>query len=89
MNERIIELAKQAEEYAFGEIDKIQGPAGMFFSKRTFDKSFREKFAHLIVQECANLLVKEAKSSHDEGSETYDTLIRESNWMKRYFGVTE
>ena len=78
MNERIKELYWQAHEELCYEDSDVK-----YFC---FDEV---KFAHLIVQECANLLVKEAKSSHDEGSETYDTLIRESNWMKRYFGVTE
>ena len=79
MNERIKELAEQAYK------EVIKNTPSFLVTK----ESYEQKFAHLIVQECANLLVKEAKSSHDEGSETYDTLIRESNWMKRYFGVTE
>lgn len=77
MNERIKELAEQAHE------EVIRKTPSFLVTKEMYE----EKFAELIVQECANLLVKEAKSSHDEGSETYDTLIRESNWMKRYFGV--
>ena len=83
MNERIKELTFKAGAKLYSEppMRQVTGVSMSFESV--------EKFAHLIVQECANLLVKEAKSSHDEGSETYDTLIRESNWMKRYFGVTE
>ena len=46
-----------------------------------------ERFAELIVRECAGLLLKEAESSHDEGSPSYNVLLQESNWMKRYFGV--
>ena len=48
-----------------------------------------EKFAELIVAECAGLLEKEAESSHDEGTDTYNILLKESNWMKRHFGVEE
>lgn len=81
MNERIKELVKQAGFFVLSN-GKIYIPTT---SEEITDCQI--KFAELIVQECANLLVKEAKSSHDEGSETYDTLIRESNWMKRYFGV--
>ena len=77
MNERIRELAVEAG----------YKPLPGFDFANSLEEVFLKKFAHLIVQECANLLVKEAKSSHDEGSETYDTLIRESNWMKHYFGV--
>ena len=49
----------------------------------------KEKFAELIVKECAGLLEKEAESSHDEGTDTYNILLKESNWMKRHFGVEE
>ena len=47
----------------------------------------RYLFAELIVSECAGLLEKEAESSHDEGTDTYNILLKESNWMKRHFGV--
>ena len=47
------------------------------------------KFAELIVRECADLLKKEAESSHDEGTETYNLLLKESKWMKKHFGVEE
>ena len=50
---------------------------------------FMKKFAELIVKECAGLLEKEAESSHDEGTDTYNILLKESNWMKRHFGVEE
>ena len=93
MNERIKKLAIDAGEYTNSVYQppiRSKTPGKIWEDGHIgWDEIFNQKFAHLIVQECANLLVKEAKSSHDEGSETYDTLIRESNWMKRYFGVTE
>ena len=52
MNERIKELIEQAEEYAFDELNKLQGPVEMSISRRVFEQSFREKFAELIVREC-------------------------------------
>lgn len=47
------------------------------------------KFAEAVVRECAGLLEKEAESSHDEGTDSYNLLLRESKCMKRYFGVEE
>ena len=47
------------------------------------------RFAELIVRKCADLLKKEAESSHDEGTETYNLLLKESKWMKKHFGVGE
>lgn len=46
-----------------------------------------EKFAELIVRKCAGLLEKEAESNHDEGTETFNLLLKEANWMKQHFGV--
>ena len=75
MNERIKELMLKAGFNQMG-IWKIIGI-----------EQYHEKFAELIVKECATLLEKEANSSHDEGTESYNTLIKESQWIKRYFGV--
>ena len=55
MNNRIKELVKQAEEYAFDKLNKLQGPVEMSISRRVFEQSFREKFAELIVRECAQV----------------------------------
>jgi hypothetical protein len=77
MNERIQKLAEQA---------------GIFRPKEFYqhiDALQLEKFAELIVKECTGLLEKEAESSHDEGTDTYNLLLNESKWMKRYFGVEE
>ena len=83
MNERIRELAEQA--------GMTDDKFGMYFAKDKHDEDGvdLEKFAELIVRECAGLLEKEAESSHDEGTDTYNILLKESNWMKRYFGVEE
>ena len=74
MNERIKQLANEAGLL-------VHNPNGV--------PTKLEKFAELIVQECAGLLEKEAESSHDEGTDTYNILLKESNWMKRHFGVEE
>jgi len=77
MNNKIQELSEQAEKYAD---DNFRG-------EPTWSEAFESKFAELIVLECAGLLKKEAESGHDKGTDTYNLLLRESNWMKRYFGV--
>lgn len=77
MNKRIQELLEQAG----------YKPLPGFDFANSLEEQFMEKFAGLIVSKCAGLLEKEAKSSHDEGTESYNALIRESEWIKRYFGV--
>jgi hypothetical protein len=82
MNERIKELITQAGgHWNHGDFNM---PSSVEFQEQDI-----AKFAELIVQECAGLLQKEAESSHDEGSPSYNVLLQESNWMKRYFGVEE
>ena len=52
MNERIKELANQARQYAFGQIENPQDPTE--WSKG--HDMFEEKFAELIVKECAAIV---------------------------------
>jgi hypothetical protein len=51
MNERMIELALQAEDYAFDEISNLESSVEPVISNRVFFKSFKEKFAEMIVRE--------------------------------------
>jgi len=66
MNERIRELAKQADSYAIS----MEKETGAFY----FD-SYNEKFAELIVRECANYCYGE------------DSL--DAKGLKKHFGVEE
>lgn len=59
MNERIKELAKQATEYETGIC-----MFGEFKSKKKFNK---QKFAELIVKECANI----ARQTESDDSDDY------------------
>ena len=52
-----------------------------------YAKSAILRYGELVIRECAGLLKKEAESNWDEGTESYNTLIRESKWMKQYFGI--
>ena len=80
MNERIKELAKQATNIEYG-VDNG-------FDRVTFDK---EKFAELIVKECAELSVNSqyanTKSEYYEGFN--EALIYAGNKIKEHFGVEE
>jgi hypothetical protein len=86
MNERIRELAEQATEcYSNGQ-------------ERTFDK---EKFAELIVQECAKICIEQNVSNLDldvireSGKFTLQDLATKScgenlsNQIKQHFGVED
>ena len=79
MNERIIELALQAEDYAFDEISNLESSVEPVISNRVFFKSFKEKLAELIVRECAN----QVDWILAEGGKTQGDLI------KLHFGVEE
>ena len=84
MNERIRELAEQA---GFG-----LRRDGEIYTSRLEHLPITEdieKFAKLIVVECAGLLEKEATSNHDEGTDSFNVLMCESAWMKQHFGVEE
>ena len=52
MNERIRELAEQAEQYA---LDKANDGDDESY-EYSFDDNFREKFAELIVKQCTSFI---------------------------------
>jgi hypothetical protein len=53
MNERIEKLAVEARQYAFGEVENSQDPTE--WSTKYYNEMFEQKFAELIVRECADL----------------------------------
>jgi hypothetical protein len=71
MNERIRELAEQAVNAIPDHVD--------------FDipDAFKEKFAELIVRECANLCLDPNHWYEDAAGETFNRVIKE------HFGVEE
>ncbi len=73
MNERIRELAEQAEKYAD---DNFRG-------EPTWSEAFESKFAELIVKKCANIVWDEAEKTMS--SEVNDAGYK----IIEYFGVTE
>jgi hypothetical protein len=85
MNERIFELAQQANEYA-----TTRHPVSNIALSVNSEK-FVKKFAELIVEECAELSVNSryanTKSEYYEGFN--EALIYVGNKIKRHFGVEE
>jgi len=76
MNERIKELAEQAQKVAYY-------TDGGYTPIMTLDQ---EKFAELIVRECISALWTEECRTSDLASEEY---TRGSNKIKKHFGVEE
>ena len=77
MNERIKELAKQAEQYA---LDKANESEEEDF-EISFDDDFQEKFAEMIVQECGVALSPMLRDMVSRG-QAFDLI-------KKHFGVEE
>ena len=68
MNDRIEELAEQAAEFA--NADEYAG-----IERRIWQNVFRNKFAELIVRECANYMY-----------ETYPETRYKVNYMRKHMG---
>jgi hypothetical protein len=84
MNERIKELAVEAEIYAGDLIDQ-----GADYDE--YPRYYTEKIAELIVRECAELAVNSqyanTKSEYYEGFN--EALIYAGNKIRQHFGVKE
>lgn len=76
MNERIKELAEQAREY----IDSVCDPRSGVFNGKEYLEAVEEKFAELIIKECARVDSEENNPDHVDG-ETYNQTILQ------HFGV--
>ena len=73
MNERITEFAEQAQQYA-----EYVTPQGLEW----FD-NFKEKFAQLIVKDCADFVKKEL--TREMQSEVLAQYVAQR--IKRYYGI--
>lgn len=71
MNQRIFELAEQALE----ETHRVMGSKSL---QEAFDDFYTEKFAELIVRECADI----SDASFHNGSAGYTAILK-------HFGVEE
>ena len=76
MNQRIKELAEQAEKYAD---DNFKG-------EPTYSEAYDSKFAELIVRECIDICHKMAEESDSYTVHDGDTCAEQ---IKQHFGVEE
>jgi len=82
MNERIRELAEQAELYA------VSDNSSMLFD--VWKKRYNEKFAELIVRECMTTVLKESKWYWDKDEfESSNAIQNAARRLKEHFGVEE
>jgi hypothetical protein len=96
MNERIKLLADQAEDYATVEYEKWI-PTPDFSGIPHIRKIFNEKFAELIVRECAELFVDQKYmilNPHEPFANERVRALKEHDKdtvkkIKRHFGVDE
>lgn len=87
MNERIRELAEQADAYARTEYDKW-APTADFSGVPHVRAIYNQKFAELIVRECVSVIQGELDSR--QYSQPVHTGFRVSkNLIKEHFGVEE
>ena len=78
MNERIVKLSIEAQDYACTVAEKYIPECGEV--SYLWEHAFREKFAELIVLECANIVNSRIDPSKDD-------LI--GNSILKYFGVEQ
>jgi hypothetical protein len=91
MNPRIQELAEQAERLARDELAHLERVHNRLYSLTEGREIYNEKFAELIVRECAEISEQsqwsEAKGEYYEGFN--EAMIYVSNKIKEHFGVEE
>ena len=89
MNERIRELADQAEDYATAEYEKWI-PTPDFSGIPHVRKIFNEKFAQLIIRECSKVIVNGGYwSGGPLGPKRQCTPPEIANMITEHFGVEE
>jgi hypothetical protein len=82
MNEKIKELAEQAKDHA---------DYYAMLSDEPEQEIFTEKFAHLIVRECLNVISKASKEADEKFTymgEDVPTIVHQAN-IEKHFGVEE
>jgi hypothetical protein len=84
MNERIEKLAVEARQYAFGEVENSQDPTE--WSTKYYNEMFEQKFAELIVRECAEVCADRGKMHDGLYSAWADDC---SKRIGKHFGVEE
>ena len=85
MNERIRELAEQAEKYALDNVGKGHYGIEDLIYQFQFVDTKMEKFAELIVRECAGIANKQFSAA--SGLDDRDSWTAAE--IKKHFGVEE
>ena len=88
MNERIRQLAEQAEDYATAEYEKWT-PTPDFSGIPHIRKIFNEKFAELIVRECADICYHHSNAAGGVDTHFGYGYKDCGDDIKRNFGVEE
>ena len=88
MNERIEQLAVEARQYAFGEVENSQDPTE--WSTNYYNEMFEQKFAELIVRECMRMCDVAAigYESHGHMKEA-NGCYSAKEYIEEHFGVEE
>lgn len=86
MNERIKLLAEQARQYAFAKVENSQDPTE--WSSKYYNEMFDDKFAELIIRECAEQSMSIGRYNTPSGV-TPDLSIAIAVGLKKHFGVEE
>jgi hypothetical protein len=81
MNQRINELALQAEQYARDDLIERRAVGSPLYAEGEYDNKVKQKFAQLIIQECAELTLAHRNDDYYNGWLDYRDEIR------RHFGV--
>ena len=89
MNERIKQLAEQADKFAKeNKTQTISGPGNNYF------ELFHEKFAELIIKECISIVEEQKECLHEEQQYWHDrdygyemAVNDASMGIKQFFGV--
>ena len=94
MNKRIQELAEQAREFA--DIQYNKQTRATFYTNKSVEEFFREKFAELIVRECISIVDEQKECLHEEQKYWHDrdygyemAVNDASKGIKQFFGVEE
>ena len=89
MNERIRELAEQAEKYALDNVGKGHyGIEDLIYQFQFIDTKI-EKFAELIVKECADVIAPMGDWCGGHGEPSMPSTMECAKRLKQHFGVEE
>jgi hypothetical protein len=86
MNERIKELAKQADNYAY-KMNPEQDSYGRSANPRKFQQDRDAKFAELIIRECARVIDRGDGAMSSMAETSWCNICRDD--ILKHFGVEE